>query len=526
MSKFTDAEALLGSLARPLESLGYRDILFAISCLITYYIGTVILRRRTDSPPGPLPLPFIGNVLQVPTEKSWIYFSNLCKKYGSIVKLTFAGRDMIILNDIADIDELLVKRSGNFSSRQQLVYAGKYRSKDKRLVLLPYGPLLKRQRAAVFQMLNAKVVGAYEGIQERGALKLLSDILENPTKAYISVKWFTAETLLMLVYGKKFDNEQDLRTLLHILETFIQDIHPARYLVDTLPVLDWLPDMLAPWRAEACKKHTYEIAFYSRLLQEVKERMDKGEPLECFAARLWEDVEKNGLDEISMAYVAGSAFEAGTDNTAGTILWFLVAMLHSPDAMKKAQAELDRVLGPEGHTPPSFKNLQDLPYCAALVKEVFRWMPVAPVGGPHVSLKDDTYKGYQIAASTTIMPNVWAVHHNETDYPDAFKFRPERFVPAVGSKVETEYLNEGHYGFGFGRRTCPGQYLASKSVWIGIVNLLWAFDICPPIDKYGNAIIPDAAAVRNGITAEPGAFDVILTPRSGARAQTIISACG
>jgi hypothetical protein len=103
------------------------------------------------------------------------------------------------------------------------------------------------------------VVGGYEHIQERGGMKLLSDIMKAPTKAYISIKWYTAETLLTLVYAKNFGEDGgDLRTLLHILETFVTDMHPLAYMVDTFPVLDMLPDMLAPWRAKAKKMHTYE----------------------------------------------------------------------------------------------------------------------------------------------------------------------------------------------------------------------------------------------------------------------------
>ena len=101
-----------------------------------------------------------------------------------------------------------------------------------------------------------QAVGGYEQIQEHGSTKLLFDILENPSKFYTAVKWFTAETLMTLVYGKTFSTDgKDLKTLLHILETFIQDIHPARHLVDTFPVLDYLPNLLAPWRVEAMRKH-------------------------------------------------------------------------------------------------------------------------------------------------------------------------------------------------------------------------------------------------------------------------------
>lgn len=504
---FPANEALL------LQSLKADRLTLAIvGLVVAYYVALYFRQKSRHYAPGPTPLPIIGN--RVPTEKTWLFFHELCKKYGPIVRLNMAGSEMLILDELEDVEELLGKRSGNYSSRKQLVYAGKYRSTDKRLVLLPYGPLLKKQRAAAFQMLNSRAVGAYEGIQERGAMKLICDILKQPTKAYISIKWYTAETLQTLVYAKRFsDDGKDLRTLLHILETFIQDMHPAKYPVDTFPILDWLPDSLAKWRVEAKQKHDYEFGFYKRLLNEVRQRMENGENLECFAARLIEDEQKNGLDEVSMAYLAGSAFEAGTDNTAGTVLWALVAMLLYPEEMKKAQAEIDRVLGPDSNMPPSFKNFEDLTYCTALVKEVFRWSPVAPVSAPHLSLQDDVYKGYFIPAGTTVVPNIWAIHHNEKRYPDPFTFKPERFMPKDGSKLGTEALNEGHCGFGFGRRVCPGQYLASKSVWMGVVSLLWAFDILPPTDVNGKPILPDPTAVRKGLTAEPDTFDVVLKPR-------------
>lgn len=68
--------------------------------------------------------------------------------------------------------------------------------------------------------------------------------------------------------------------------------------------------------------------------------------------------------------VAGASFEAGTDTTAGTIQWFLMAMVLYPATMKKAQAELDAVF--DADSIPEFSRINDLPYCFALVKEVFR----------------------------------------------------------------------------------------------------------------------------------------------------------
>ena len=121
--------------------------------------------------------------------------------------------------------------------------------------------------------------------------------------------------------------------------------------------------------------------------------MDAGEPtLECFAARLWDQKTSMELDVESMAYskstgflfyyllmrrsVAGSAFEAGTGTTSGTIHFFLMAMILYPETLKRAQKEIDDVLIAEGlnpsEHPPTFEHINRLPYCVALCKEVFR----------------------------------------------------------------------------------------------------------------------------------------------------------
>lgn len=63
-----------------------------------------------------------------------------------------------------------------------------------------------------------------------------------------------------LVYAKAFGSDgKDLRTLLGILESFVTDMHPRAYLVDTFPVIDYLPDVLAPWRNKARKMHEVEV---------------------------------------------------------------------------------------------------------------------------------------------------------------------------------------------------------------------------------------------------------------------------
>lgn len=61
------------------------------------------------------------------------------------------------------------------------------------------------------------------------------------------------------------------------------------------------------------------------------------------------------------------------------------------------------------------------------------------------------YKGYHIAAGTTVIPNIWAIHHDPDLYPEPHAFNPERYLTRK-EDVRPESLIEGHYTFGFGRR--------------------------------------------------------------------------
>ncbi|KAJ7734759.1 cytochrome P450 [Mycena maculata] len=499
-----------------------------LAIVVVFILGILLLSHsftgQTGSkanPPGPPPHFFFGHTLQVPTTKTWKYFEKLFHAYGPIVKLSLAGDDIIVLSHPGDAEELLGRRSHNYSSRRPLMYAGKYQSRNQRLVLLPYGETLKRQRAAFHQMLQPRVVGAYEEIQATESLRLLSDILASPTRCAHHCRRFSASLVFTLSYGERLDDDgKDLAAVTTVLEGFIRDTYPGAHLVDTFPLLDYLPGFLAPWRAEAQRKHEFEVELYTRLASNVKTRQAKELGIECFAARLWDQQEKMEIGTEELAYIAGSAFEAGTDTTAGTLHWFLMAMVLYPATMRKAQAEIDTVF--DADTIPVFTRMDDLPYCFALVKEIFRWSPAAPGGFPHYSDADDEYQGYRIRKGTMVIPCIWNMHHNEDEFPNSYVFEPERFMRKALSQDTPDLLTEGHYGFGFGRRKCPGQYLAAKTIWIAVVRLLWAFSIEAGKDSSGQIARVDPNNCTSGMTSKPEDFPIDIVPRSEMHADSIV----
>ena len=80
-------------------------------------------------------------------------------------------------------------------------------------------------------------------------------------------------------------------------------------------------------------------------------------------------------------------------------------MASFPDVQKRAQAELDAVIGPQ--RLPNFADRENLPYVAALIKEALRWRPVSPLALMHLSLEEDEYKGYCIPKGSAVVFNLW-----------------------------------------------------------------------------------------------------------------------
>ncbi|KAG8904823.1 hypothetical protein FRC00_013729, partial [Tulasnella sp. 408] len=159
---------------------------------------------------------------------------------------------------------------------------------------------------------------------------------------------------------------------------------------------------------------------------------------------------------------------------------FLLAVTLFPAVQARAREEIDRVVGTGRF--PEFDDQGDLPYVHAIALESLRWNPPAPFIVPHASREDDTYNGYFIPKGTMVIPNVWQISRDPTIYDDASTFNPDRFIN------NPNILDPRDFVFGFGRRACPGSYLAYQMMWTFVVSTLWAFELErpegePPLDK-------------------------------------------
>ena len=104
------------------------------------------------------------------------------------------------------------------------------------------------------------VVGSFDDILELESLDMLKSLCDRNNNVEFILERYAASIVFTLTYGKRLGkDDRDLRAVLNILDGILRDCTPGAHLVDTLPVLDLLPDFLAPWRAEARRKHEKDI---------------------------------------------------------------------------------------------------------------------------------------------------------------------------------------------------------------------------------------------------------------------------
>ncbi|KAL1751241.1 cytochrome P450 [Schizophyllum commune] len=347
----------------------------------------------------------------------------------------------------------------------------------------------------------------------------------------------TGRLILRLAYGLDIQKKDDphVTDAEALLRMLIKSSIQGSYLVNSVPALKWVPEWMpgeylyefggADFKRVARLWRRRGNAIVDKPFHEVKESVTNGTPpTPSFTLN---SLEKSA-DEAVIRDAAATMYNGGTDTTVVTLLNFTLAMLDHPEMQRRAQAELDSILGPlqtpkgmSGHMP-TFEHESRLPYITALVRESSRYRPVTPVVGfnfanPSIShaysgAEADIYKGYAMPSGSIIIPNVWSLMHNEITYPDPYAFKPERFLTAEG-KLDPQVRDPATMAFGFGRRVCLGRHLAYNSVWIMIASILRVYNIQKAKDADGRPVEPRRVWVT-ALTQNPEHFKCVLVPRS------------
>jgi len=318
---------------------------------------------------------------------------------------------------------------------------------------------------------------------------------------------------MAVTYGLSVDksNSEYLTEVEETMKFINHATTPGAYLVDLLPILKYVPAWFpfASFKKVAAYGRNQIARVIERPFQYVKTEMAAGTARPSFTSELLNDLMTNDgkidpeMEDI-VKWGAGSMYGAGGETTYAVVLSFMLAMVLYPDVQRKAQAEIDNVLGSE--RLPKLHDLPYLPYVEAVIKETMRWSVTLPLGIAHRSMADDTYNGYFIPSGSIVIPNVWAIAYDETVFKSPHEFRPERFL-------EGDTLDPDVFAFGFGRRICPGRHLATNTVFFLVSSILSVFNISKERDSRG-CEVPLDVEFTTGLIRYPKPFKCRIEPKS------------
>ncbi|KAJ7764633.1 cytochrome P450 [Mycena maculata] len=496
-------------------------ILAAVSLCIRILFNRSKSPLNLPFPPGPRPsaIPFIGNIADMPSSQEWKTFYEWGLAHGPLIMVEIMGQKMCIINSYRVANELLNDRSLIYSDRPAMPMVNDLMDWKFNMGLQPYGPDYKKHRRVFQHGFNRRESTGYQPVQMRENTLLLQKLLTDPDKYDSHLRTTTGAVIMMIGLGYQItENDEFVRIAEAAQLAMVSAARPGAYLVDLLPILKYIPEWFPGASFQKVARQGRELSqeLQNKPFTWAVKQFNEGNALPSFFKDLMENKEVASDDPAEAEHIIQCAtavmYATGADTILASTLTFILAMLHAPHVQKIAQEELDRVVGTD--RLPNYTDQEALPYINAIVKESLRWELVIPLGVPHRAMEDDVYNGYFIPAGTIMIANQWGISHDEQVFSDPFAFRPERFL-----NKESPLPDPSTIAFGWGRRICPGRFLAENSLWLHVATILACFNISPAIGNDGKIVPP--RNYTSGMASRPLPFPCSITPRNEAAVELV-----
>lgn len=392
-----------------LSALGWtllRGLVYVIGLasllLVIDYSRVLLLRRKlvghellltwlcllnSLQPPGPLPLPLLGNTLLFPDEKPWILLEQLSKQYDSPIITFWVGRQpTIYINDCWTANELLNKRASKYASRPRQVVLGELLGGLNNIATMYYGERWRLHRKLTHSVVGKQKIQSYRGIQNAESKATIIRILKQPADYVAHLERSATSVMSIIGTGKRVSAINDPLTVKVIKVTAEagEKVVVGKHfpmIIETFPWIGSLPPIQNLFRFDSG-----EPDMYYDMAQSAAEGSG-----ECYFKYIYQSQEKYGLSNDEVTSLTGNLFGAGVETSTYTMLSFLLAACCFPEALMQAREEIDSICGSQ--RSPTSEDTAKMPYVQAVMKEVFRWRAPAVLGGqPHAPLEDDYFQ--------------------------------------------------------------------------------------------------------------------------------------
>ncbi|KAF8335162.1 cytochrome P450 [Amanita rubescens] len=521
-----------------------------LSALLGLTLAAVLYLNRTrhqyDLPPGPAPRLFSGSTYQIPSSEPWKAYAKWSQVYGSpLIHLLISGKPTIVINSARAAIDLLEARSNIYSDRPRShvsasssvpsqnapVSMASYLLRPFTWIFTPWSPRailgdrptifgtsvmhprFKKYRKLLQTSLNPRAVKKYTSLMEQERLVMLRGMSQHPEDFVRHVRRNAGAVILSVAYGWKVTSNDDYFVRLNEEAFSIHNLikKPSGWLVEFFPLLrflpSWFPGNGYKRRAAHFKDRIWQ--FDNVPHRWAKEQIESGKFTESFSSQHLRPEDGHmvdGEEEDIVKWASSALYFGGADTTVGSVLSFILLMTLYPDVQKRAQDEIDRVVGKD--RLPSIDDQDELVYVGALIKEVLRFAPVAPLGLAHRAMEEDVYMGYRIPQDATVITNIWAIAHDEEVFDRPFDFDPNRFLDS--DDPNRARIDPRKLVFGYGRRVCPGAHFAELSIYLSITGILAMFNIRKQ-NQDGVEITPKFE-FTTGITSHPKPFVCQIEP--------------
>ncbi|XP_007525178.2 cytochrome P450 2W1 isoform X1 [Erinaceus europaeus] len=426
-------------------------------------------------PPGPRPLPFIGNLHQLRVAQQDRSLLELSRRYGPVFTVQLGQQKMVVLAGYHAVKQALVGSGWALADRPpipifQSIQGG-------RGIFFSSGPGWVAARQLTVRTLHRLGYG-----RTPGALKVLQELrcLQDQLDSYrghpfpLSVLgWAPCNVTFTLLFGRRFDyGDPVFVSLLGLIEEVMVLLgSPCVQLFNLFP---WLGTLLGLHRPVL--RRVEEIRAILRDL--LPTRPPSSPPCSYLdaltqEAQLHPSSSEGQLSEEDVVACALDLLMAGTETTASTLQWAALLMAQHLEVQGHVQEELDRVLGPG--RPPRPEDEQSLPYTSAVLHEVQRAITLLP-HMPRCTTAPTLLGGYLLPKGTPVIPLLSSVLLDRTQWATPDQFNPGHFLDAQGCFLK----REAFLPFSAGRRACVGERLARTELFLLFSGLLQGFQLSPP----------------------------------------------
>jgi cytochrome P450 len=500
----------------------YTEALVALIVAWSFIIFIYCNKRRRRLPPGPFPLPVIGN-LHLLGKLPHQALTALSLKYGPLMSLRLGSSTLALVVSSGDIAEEFLKTHDRLFAGRHSSAATKYLTYNfSDVAFAPYGPYWRQMRkVCVLQLLSSRRIDSFKSIREEEVSAMILSIINSnsdhprddsrPVNISKTVSALTNAIICKMAFGRKYSDEDVIGST--GFDSLIKEIlllAGSFNIGDYIPYLAWI-DYLRGLHRRLKNVRDAQDQFLEKVIEEHELNAQKNPNVPrdlvdvLLAASANQDMELQ-ITRDNIKAVLSDMLVAGMETSSTSIEWAMSEALRNPPVLQKLQDELESIVGMGRMVRES--DLPRLVYLQAVVKETFRLHPAGPFA-IHVSVEDCTVLGYEIPRNTRIFFNLPAIGRNPKSWGgDAQSFKPERFLIETESGfIHKTDENCEWLPFGAGRRACPGQQLATLVVEFAVAQLLHCFNWRLPLN--GQEL--DMTEVFSGLTV-PRAHELLAFP--------------